>query len=119
MSFYWAEAGHDPDQVPEDLTEQISPTRAAMRGTNQPQPRCVALDGEIGGETTCTIHARRSTPCRDFEASWEQGQHNERCDSARARYGLAPLVPQDWDPIAPDPQPPVPAPGGGDDERVA
>jgi Fe-S-cluster containining protein len=119
VSFYWAEAGLGEGQVPEALTEQISPTRVAMLGTNRPNPRCVALEGEIGVETTCTIHAVRSTPCRDFEASWESGTHNPRCDAARARHGLAPLQPEDWYPLAPNPEPPAPPlPHKGDDDHV-
>lgn len=116
VSFYWGEAGDAPPLVPEALTEQITAQRAAMRGTNQPKPRCIALEGEVGGETTCTIHPRRSSTCRDFEASWEQGQHNPRCDDARARYALSPLTPEDWDPSAPAP---APAPERPDGDQAA
>lgn len=99
-SFYWSEA--DPASggtVPPELTEPISPFRVAMRGTNQPKPRCVALEGEIGVSVRCSIHTVRASVCRDFPASWSEGEHNADCDRARATIGLSPLTPEDWRPI--------------------
>jgi hypothetical protein len=101
VSFYWAEP------VPEALTQRITPTMVAMRGTCGPGPRCVALDGELGQATTCTIYDARPSPCREFSASLEGGEPNQRCDAARARHGLLPLTPRDWIPsIAPAPDRP-------------
>jgi len=79
--------------VPDDLVVQINPTRVAMIGTDAKPCRCVSLQGEIGKEVACTIYANRSSPCREFEASWEGGVHNPSCDDARAAYGLPPLTP--------------------------
>ncbi len=111
VSFYWAEAGTQPDQVPEALTLAISPHRAAMRGTERAgTPRCVALDGELGVSTTCTIHPVRPSTCRAFDASFEHGAHEARCDEARARHGLAPLTLNDWD-VGERPEPPDSGPG--------
>lgn len=93
VSFYFGEALGD-DGVPDELTTQIGPFRAAMLGTDAPRPRCVALEGEIGRSTRCAIWPRRPTPCREFAASWEDGVHEERCDAARARHGLPPLAPR-------------------------
>ncbi len=45
VSFYWAEADYAGGNVPASLTEQISPFHRCMRGTNQKNPRCVALTG--------------------------------------------------------------------------
>jgi hypothetical protein len=91
VSFYWSEA------VPAHLTEQLTPFRAHMKHSNEPgKPRCVALNGEIGKEVACGIYQERSTPCRDFEASFETGTPNPRCDKARANHGLPPLTEADW-----------------------
>ena len=62
-----------------------------MRGTNQNNPHCIALEGVVGQATTCKIYAQRSSTCREFTASWEDGKPNKICDKARAKYGLAPL----------------------------
>ncbi|MCH9829413.1 MAG: YkgJ family cysteine cluster protein [Gammaproteobacteria bacterium] len=108
-SFYWAE-GDDatPDGVPVGLTDQLTPHLRVMKGTDQPGPRCCALLGDIGQSVRCTIHPRRSSVCREFVPSWEDGQHNPRCDSARARWSLPPLMPEDWI----DPTPTIPGEPG-------
>ena len=46
VSFYWAEASDGGGTVPVDLTEPLTPFLRCMRGTNQKQSRCVALQGE-------------------------------------------------------------------------
>lgn len=96
-SFYWAE-GDDatPGGVPVELTAKLTPHLRVMNGTDQPNPRCVALLGDIGQSVRCTIHPRRSSVCRDFVPSWENGEHNPRCDAARARWNLPALTPEDW-----------------------
>lgn len=66
-----------------------------MRGTDGKFPRCIALEGSIGQSVRCSIYERRASPCRNFQASWVDGQHNERCDKARAAHGLLPLQPPD------------------------
>ncbi|KAA5972098.1 MULTISPECIES: YkgJ family cysteine cluster protein [Pantoea] len=91
VSFYWAEADDAGGLVPTDLTEPLSLLMRNMRGTNDRTPRCVALQGEIGGCVSCGIYEQRPTPCREFSLSGEGGIHNEACDRARARYGLPPL----------------------------
>ncbi len=50
----------------------------------------------MGEEVACKIYESRPTPCRDFTASFENGEANPRCDQARARYGLPPLTPRSW-----------------------
>lgn len=92
-SFHWLETV--PSGItPADLTVRISPQHVAMRGTEQQPPRCIALRGEIGGAVHCSIYALRASPCREFQASWVDGIHNERCDRARAAHGLPPLLPE-------------------------
>ncbi len=80
-----------------------------MSGTERQPPRCVALHGEIGKDVRCVIHPLRPSPCREFQASWIDGVHNERCDRARAAHGLPPLaarVPET--PSTPPPEVPTP-----------
>ena len=68
-----------------------------MRGTNQPRPRCVALQGPLGGPTTCVIYARRPSTCRNFGLRWEAGalhaspQQLADCNQARTLCSLPPL----------------------------
>lgn len=91
VSFYWAEADDAGGLVPTELTEPLSLLMRNMRGTNDRAPRCVALQGDIGGCVSCGIYEQRPTPCREFSMSGEEGIHNKACDRARARYGLPPL----------------------------
>jgi hypothetical protein len=91
VSFYWAEP------VPEEFTEKISPHRSCMKGTNTTEtPRCIALEGRLGDRVHCKIYGNRSTACREFEASYEKGEENQRCAAARLKHGLKPLSPSDW-----------------------
>ena len=104
-SFYWAEADEGlGGTVPVELTEKLNDFRRVMKGTNGAHRRCVALLGEIGQRVGCSIYERRASVCREFEVSWHGGVRNERCDRARAAWGLAPL-----------PEPTV-APDHGSDE---
>lgn len=84
VSFYWSEA--EVQGLPEALTEQVNAWYGCMAGTNRAAPRCAALQGEIGAETACGVYARRPSPCREVEAG------DDKCQRARARHGLAPLV---------------------------
>lgn len=97
VSFYWSEADDGGGVVPVELTEPLNLLMRNMRGTNQTSPRCVALQGEISRCVSCSIYENRPGPCREFTQSGEDGQHNEACDRARARYGLPPL----FTPMAP------------------
>ena len=84
VSFYWAEA--DPftgGTVPAELTTKISPNLVSMEGTNQPNPRCVALTGEIGQQVSCSIYEKRSSTCREFEAG------SVDCLKARLKHGIS------------------------------
>jgi len=92
VSFYWAECRDGDGVVPEELTEPLTPFLRCMQGTNQHQPRCRALSGEVGKAVRCTIYPSRPSPCREFNRAGEQGQPNDACDRARAHYGLPPLA---------------------------
>lgn len=97
VAFHWSEA--DPELgrgIPDELTEPLDPHRLAMRGTDARAPHCIALQGAVGGPTTCVIYERRPSPCRDLLPAWENGQPSPQCDRARSRYGLAALTPETW-----------------------
>lgn len=95
VSFYWAEADDAGGTVPHHLTERLDMYRLIMAGTAHKPVRCVALLGKVGEATQCTIYENRSSTCAEFPPSWENGEANPRCDSARAAWGLPPLSP-DW-----------------------
>jgi len=99
VSFYWGEVQSAAGLVPDNLTEQVSPHRSCMQGTNTAEPRCAALLGNIGSPVRCTIYDNRPSPCRDFRINGEDGIPNPRCDSAREAYGLPPLAPTRLQPI--------------------
>ena len=100
-SFHWLETA--PSGItPLELTVRISPQHVAMRGTEHQPPRCIALQGEIGGAVHCSIYALRASPCREFQASWVDGFYSERCDRARAAHGLPPLPPEAHEMAMPD-----------------
>ncbi|HOK94865.1 MAG TPA: YkgJ family cysteine cluster protein [Anaerohalosphaeraceae bacterium] len=93
-SFYWAEADSVPGgTVPAALTEKLNDFRLAMRGMSGPNPRCIALLGEVGKSVRCSIYDLRPSVCREFPVAWENGQPNPRCDKARMAWGLDPLNP--------------------------
>lgn len=83
VSFYWAEAdarGIDPRRI-----EQLTPWFACMVGTNQPRPRCWALDGVVGREVACTVYVQRPGPCRELQIG------DDKCRAARLGHGLVAL----------------------------
>lgn len=101
-SFYWGECDDHPDgTVPHELTEKLNDFLVVMRGTNRPNPRCIALEGIIGNCVHCSIYEKRASVCREFEVSWAYGTRNERCDACRETIGLLPLA----QPVQPQPSP--------------
>ncbi|MEY2689628.1 MAG: hypothetical protein RL375_3827, partial [Pseudomonadota bacterium] len=89
VSFYWGE-GDDAmgGWVPIALTQRVDAQRRAMRGTLAKPVRCVALVGELASQVSCSIYAKRPSPCREFDAWDAEGRVNERCTQARAGIGL-------------------------------
>jgi len=83
VSFYWAEAAQC--NLPAACIEQLNAHLASMAGTNQPAPRCRALQGEVGKQVTCLVYPARPSPCREVQPG------DDKCNQARARYGLEPL----------------------------
>jgi Fe-S-cluster containining protein len=95
VSFYWSEAEASlGGSVPIALTEQVSPQHRCMKGTNQKNPRCIALEGTIGQEVGCTIYEQRPSPCREFGVQWHEDHFTiiaedlVRCNRARVQRGL-------------------------------
>lgn len=102
-SFYWAETDAcNTGTVPVGMTEKMTDFRCVMQGTNQPNPRCIALIGDIGKSVRCSIYELRASVCRDFKLSYENNIHNPDCDKARAAHNLPPLLPIKPDEIDPD-----------------
>ena len=91
VSFYWSEGS----SLPEGMSQQLTPLLSCMSGTHSRTPRCVALQGRIGGPIQCGIYAQRPSPCRELQTG------DDKCQRARARHGLAPLPARD--PDAPPP----------------
>ncbi|MBK3758315.1 YkgJ family cysteine cluster protein [Stutzerimonas frequens] len=102
VSFYFGECVSAGGAVPDHLTVQVSPFHAAMLGTDSKPARCVGLLGDVGCGVRCSMYEQRSSTCREFEASWENGEHNPHCDTARAAHGLPPLVPPLQPHLSPD-----------------
>ncbi|MCG2583090.1 YkgJ family cysteine cluster protein [Massilia sp. TS11] len=83
VSFYWAEP--EAAGLPATLTEQLNPHLTCMAGTNARQPRCRALQGEVGQQVACSVYAHRPTPCRAVSPGSDQ------CQRARRHHGLPAL----------------------------
>ncbi|MEO8802097.1 MAG: YkgJ family cysteine cluster protein [Rudaea sp.] len=97
VAFHWSEsATFLGGVVPETLTAKLDAHRVAMRGTDRPGPRCVALQGEVAVDASCSIYAQRPSVCRELVPAWEQGAPSPQCDRARHAHGMPPLRPQDW-----------------------
>ena len=100
-SFYWTEAAPEAGgTVPPELTDKLNEHLVCMKGTWSEMPRCTALEGAIGERVACSIYPLRASVCRDFSFAWEDGLPNERCDRARAGWGLPPL--ESLHPMEPD-----------------
>ena len=92
VSFYQGETDITGGVVPVEMTEKVNDFIACMKGTNQKQPRCIKLQGEIGQSVACSIYTQRPSTCREFDPLLPDGEHNDACDRARATYGLPPLI---------------------------
>jgi Fe-S-cluster containining protein len=93
VDFHRSELAHEGvDGVPPELTVPVTATIVRMRGTDDAQPRCIALEGEIGVRAACTIYANRPRPCHEFAPCAPFGRGDDACDRARVRHGLPPLA---------------------------
>ncbi|MBJ9372377.1 MULTISPECIES: YkgJ family cysteine cluster protein [Acinetobacter] len=82
VSFYWAEG----EAMPSDYVEPLTAVYSCMQGTNQKQPRCIALDGVVGQQVSCTIYEQRSSSCKEVQAG------DAQCAKARQAHNLIPLI---------------------------
>lgn len=100
VTFYWREG--EPSEhnkaVPPDLwIDNGNSLFRTLKGTEiNHNPKCHALNGTIGVSAKCRVYENRPSPCRNFEASYENGQKNPRCDEARKAHGLPHLNKTDW-----------------------
>jgi uncharacterized protein len=102
-SFYWAESDFaTPYGVPHELTDHLQTHYLVMKGTDSRSPWCISLKGIIGARVQCEIYEKRSSVCRNFIPSWQNGEKNERCDKARAKWELPPLGRDSWTRPLPD-----------------
>lgn len=53
-----------------------------------PHLRCIALEGEVGLQVSCSIYHQRPSTCREFDVLDAYGQPNFRCLMLRIRIGL-------------------------------
>ncbi len=77
--------------VPEDYSVVLNCLQRSMKGTQAMNPRCIALEGQVGVRVSCRIYAHRPSTCRDFKLSWENNIGNLLCDRARGFFGLQPF----------------------------
>ncbi|MDA3441966.1 YkgJ family cysteine cluster protein [Acinetobacter bereziniae] len=82
VSFYWAEG----EAMPSDYVEPLTAVYSCMQGTNQKQPRCIALNGVIGQQVSCTMYEQRSSSCKEVQAG------DAQCAKARQAHNLIPLI---------------------------
>ncbi|ENX09229.1 YkgJ family cysteine cluster protein [Acinetobacter courvalinii] len=88
VSFYWAEA----ELIPEHMVEPLTAVYSCMKGTNQAQVKCVALQGEVGQQVSCSIYPVRSSSCKEVQIA------DSHCNKARLAHNLIPLVAIDQQP---------------------
>jgi uncharacterized protein len=90
VSFYRSEVVGFGGNVP---AEWVEPARAKDHFVLQKRNnQCIGLDGTPGQRTGCRAYDSRPTVCREFMASWHNGEHNPYCDRARQQIGLPPLT---------------------------
>lgn len=85
VSFYHGELDTQPGGcVPADMTVQITPFRACMKGTEAGGEPCVALQHD----QRCGIYELRPSVCREFQAIMPDGSLNPECLRLRERQGM-------------------------------
>ncbi len=72
--------------MPSDYVEPLTAVYSCMQGTNQKQPRCIALDGVVGQQVSCTMYEQRSSSCKEVQAG------DAQCAKARQAHNLIPLI---------------------------
>jgi len=88
VSFPCAETDNIDGLVPIGMTSYLNESTRFMQGTETKNPRCIALEGQVGNSVKCLIYENRSSACRNFKISWENNIGNFLCDKSREFYGL-------------------------------
>ncbi|WP_338052624.1 YkgJ family cysteine cluster protein [Rhodocyclus purpureus] len=92
VDFHRAELDSSPGGfVPAALTVPLTKSLVRMLGTDAAEPRCIALEGEVGRDAHCGIYDKRPGPCREFGELAPFGIGDDACGRARRRHGLMPL----------------------------
>lgn len=68
--------------VPQKYAVHVIHRTWRMKGSDDPSPRCSALQGEIGKNARCKIYPLRPGPCHELEVA------SDACNRARRRHGL-------------------------------
>lgn len=90
VSFYYGELDTQPGgHVPADMTVQVTPYRACMKGTESGHGRCTALQND----GLCGIYMQRPSVCREFPVFMADGSINPDCVRLRALYGIGAIAP--------------------------
>src|SRR5690349_14244360 len=85
VSFFWGECASSGGTVPDELVEQISPSRVAMIGTGCKPVRCTSLVGEVGSTVLDLRKTLQHLPgVRCFMGRWP-GQSRLRRGPCRIR----------------------------------
>jgi Fe-S-cluster containining protein len=86
VSFYQGELDTQPGgHVPADMTAQLTPFRACMKGTESGHSSCIALQAD----GLCGIYEHRPSVCREFPVFMADGSFNPECVRLRALHGIA------------------------------
>ena len=72
--------------MPEHYTEPVTAVYSCMAGTNQKNPRCIALEGEVGKQVSCGMYEARSSSCKEVQIA------NEQCNKARLAHNMLPFI---------------------------
>jgi Fe-S-cluster containining protein len=81
----WPRFGLETEEQIEAIPrEYVDDARGTIRCDGD---RCIALEGEVGVATMCTLYAVRPEVCRSCEPG------DEACAIARRAFGLAELMP--------------------------
>ena len=72
--------------MPEHYTEPVTSVYSYMAGTNQKNPRCVALEGKIGEQVSCGMYELRSSSCKEVQIAGAQ------CNKARMAHNMIPFI---------------------------
>ncbi len=77
--------------MPEHYTEPVTAVDSCMAGTNQKNPRWIALQGTIGEKVSCGMYERRRTAGKEGQVA------DVQCNKARIAYNMMPFIQIDRD----------------------